>query len=410
MNEHELANVDFGTYTEEQYFDDIGRLTEYRCDPDLTEILIRGSFDAGAVDAREGRAVPARPRPPGVPASTASSSSGAGSPATSGAAARSWCKALHARAERDGIAVLYETPAIALLHGDRGVEGVRVRHRGRIRRSARKGGGAGLRRVRGQCRDAGALSRAELGSRQGARHALQHRPGPRRWRSISALRPAGPLVGRACGALGSERAAVRRPRCRRPLPEAQLSVRHHRQRARRALIWTRASISTAIPMPNTAARIMNQPGMFAWQIFDQKIVHLLREEYRIPRITKEKADTLGGAGAASRRRRSRRLSGDACAPSTPRRGPTCRSTPTSMTGCAPAGLAIDKTNWAQQLDTPPYEAYAVTTGVTFTFGGLKITNDGAGRGHRRRTRSPASSPPARSSAASTTTTTPAAPG
>jgi tricarballylate dehydrogenase len=32
--------------------------------------------------------------------------------------------------------------------------------------------------------------------------------------------------------------------------------------------------------------------MFAWQIFDQKIVHLLREEYRIPRITKEKADTF----------------------------------------------------------------------------------------------------------------------
>jgi tricarballylate dehydrogenase len=30
MNETELANVDFGTYTEEEYFDDIGRLTQYR--------------------------------------------------------------------------------------------------------------------------------------------------------------------------------------------------------------------------------------------------------------------------------------------------------------------------------------------------------------------------------------------
>jgi tricarballylate dehydrogenase len=29
------------------------------------------------------------------------------------------------------------------------------------------------------------------------------------------------------------------------------------------------------------------------------------------------------------------------------------------------------------LDTPPYEAYAVTCGLTFTFGGLKI--DGSGR-------------------------------
>ena len=47
MNETELKDVDFGTYTEEQYFDDMGRLTQYRCDPDLTEILIRGSFDTG---------------------------------------------------------------------------------------------------------------------------------------------------------------------------------------------------------------------------------------------------------------------------------------------------------------------------------------------------------------------------
>src|SRR5438045_9787108 len=47
MNETELRDVDFGTYTEEQYFDDMGRLTQYRCDPDMTEILIRSSFETG---------------------------------------------------------------------------------------------------------------------------------------------------------------------------------------------------------------------------------------------------------------------------------------------------------------------------------------------------------------------------
>src|SRR5260370_42665890 len=47
MNEAELRDVDFGTYTEEQYFDDMGRLTQYRCDPDMTEILIRSSFETG---------------------------------------------------------------------------------------------------------------------------------------------------------------------------------------------------------------------------------------------------------------------------------------------------------------------------------------------------------------------------
>src|ERR671929_1352614 len=45
INDHELQNVDVGTYTAEQYFDDIGRLTEYRCDPDLSEILITKSFE-----------------------------------------------------------------------------------------------------------------------------------------------------------------------------------------------------------------------------------------------------------------------------------------------------------------------------------------------------------------------------
>ena len=44
-------------------------------------------------------------------------------------------------------------------------------------------------------------------------------------------------------------------------------------------------------------------------------------------------------------------------------------------GLRTAGLPIDKSNWAQRLDTPPYEAYAVTTGITFTFGGLKITGN-----------------------------------
>ena len=34
---------DFGTYTEEQYFDDMGRITEYRTDPDMCELLVTRS-------------------------------------------------------------------------------------------------------------------------------------------------------------------------------------------------------------------------------------------------------------------------------------------------------------------------------------------------------------------------------
>ena len=36
------------------------------------------------------------------------------------------------------------------------------------------------------------------------------------------------------------------------------------------------------------------------------------------------------------------------------------------------GLNPDKSNWAVPLDSPPFQAFAVTCGITFTYGGLKI--------------------------------------
>ena len=36
------------------------------------------------------------------------------------------------------------------------------------------------------------------------------------------------------------------------------------------------------------------------------------------------------------------------------------------------GLAIPKSNWANRIETPPFRAYPVTCGITFTFGGVKI--------------------------------------
>ena len=131
ISDHELSNVDVGTYTEEQYIDDMGRVTEYRCDPDLTEILIRQSFEAGVWMREKGVRFQL----------------GLGRQAFQvdgkfkfwgGLACHIWgggkelMKALHRRAAREGIGVLYETPAIVLLQGDSGIEGVRVRHRGRI--------------------------------------------------------------------------------------------------------------------------------------------------------------------------------------------------------------------------------------------------------------------------------------
>jgi tricarballylate dehydrogenase len=51
--------------------------------------------------------------------------------------------------------------------------------------------------------------------------------------------------------------------------------------------------------------------------------------------------------------------------------------PNVKDGRGTQGLAVNKSNWANTIDAPPFEAYAVTCGVTFTFGGLRINNDGA---------------------------------
>ena len=36
------------------------------------------------------------------------------------------------------------------------------------------------------------------------------------------------------------------------------------------------------------------------------------------------------------------------------------------------GIEPRKSNWANALDTPPFQAFATTCGITFTFGGLRI--------------------------------------
>jgi tricarballylate dehydrogenase len=44
-------------------------------------------------------------------------------------------------------------------------------------------------------------------------------------------------------------------------------------------------------------------------------------------------------------------------------------------GKCTVGIEPPKSNWAQPLDTPPFDAYATTCGITFTFGGLRIDKE-----------------------------------
>jgi tricarballylate dehydrogenase len=51
--------------------------------------------------------------------------------------------------------------------------------------------------------------------------------------------------------------------------------------------------------------------------------------------------------------------------------------PNIKDGRCTRGLALNKSNWANTLDSPPFEGYAVTCGITFTFGGLRIDDNGS---------------------------------
>jgi tricarballylate dehydrogenase len=120
--------------------------------------------------------------------------------------------------------------------------------------------------------------------------------------------------------------------------------------------------------------ILEQPGQFAWQVFDAKVKHLLRDEYRIRQVTKVTADTLEELAGkledvdAEAFLRTARAFNDAVRTEVP-------FNPNVKDGRAAEGVSPRKSNWANALDTPPFEAYAVTCGITFTFGGLRVTED-----------------------------------
>ncbi len=117
--------------------------------------------------------------------------------------------------------------------------------------------------------------------------------------------------------------------------------------------------------------ILRQPYQLAWQVFDAKVTHLLRDEYRISEVTKVKADTLEELAEKMEGVDPTGFLATAGAYNAAVRTDIAFD-PTILDGRCTEGLAVPKSNWANPLDTPPYEAYATTCGITFTFGGLGI--------------------------------------
>lgn len=130
--------------------------------------------------------------------------------------------------------------------------------------------------------------------------------------------------------------------------------------------------------------ILRQPGGYAFQIFDQKVISWLRsEEYGdgiVEKITAESiqelADQLGVKGLQDKpnfiqtlltfNQAVRKRQAECPLPWDPAIKDNL-STQSSQTS-----LPLQKSNWALPIDKPPFMAVKVSCGITFTFGGLAI--------------------------------------
>ncbi|HWC02418.1 MAG TPA: FAD-dependent tricarballylate dehydrogenase TcuA [Methylomirabilota bacterium] len=116
--------------------------------------------------------------------------------------------------------------------------------------------------------------------------------------------------------------------------------------------------------------ILRQPQRLAFQIFDQKVVPILREEYRIREVTKAEAGTIVELA------RQLEIDPQGLVRTVDAFNAAVDAgsfNPAVLDGKGTRGLTPPKSNWALALDTPPFVGYAVTCGITFTFGGLRVT-------------------------------------
>jgi len=116
---------------------------------------------------------------------------------------------------------------------------------------------------------------------------------------------------------------------------------------------------------------LNQPGQFAWQVFDAKVKKFMRSEYDAKHGTKVTANTLEELAA-----KLEGVSPEGFLQTVREFNAAVRADVPLVHGVrdgrCTVGIDPPKSNWANPLDTPPFEAYNTTCGITFTFGGLRI--------------------------------------
>jgi tricarballylate dehydrogenase len=371
LTDGEQATTDFGRYPAERFLEDLATVTEYRADPDLAEVLVNRSHETLVWMREHGvRFAPAYGRQAFKVDGKFTFWGGVVFEVTGGGPGL--VEFLTAEAIRLGVTVTYQARAKALLHSDDGVHGVRATIEGTTVeipadavilaaggfqantewRARYLGPGWDLAKVRGTRYNTG----------DAIRMALE-----------AGASPAGNWSG--CHAVGWDANS----------PEfGDLRVGDGFQKhsypfgimvnGRGERFVDEGAGFRNFTYAKYGRVILEQPGRFAWQVFDSKVSHLLRDEYRIREVTKVTANTLEelargmeGVDPAAFLETVRTYN-DAVKTEVP-------FDPNVLDGRATVGLSPEKSNWANVLDSPPYEAYQVTCGITFTFGGVRIDTD-----------------------------------
>ena len=364
LSESELARTDFGAYPRDQFYDDMGRVTQYRTDPNLAAMLIDESLATLHWMAGHGvRFLPMYGRQSFERDGKARFWGGLTVEAWGGGPGL--VDGLTAIAERMGVTLRYGARAQALEFADGRVKGVRVGgetvaadavvlacggfEANAAWRTRYLGAGWELAKVRG----------TRFNTGDGIRIALNVGAASR-----------GHWSG--CHAVAWDQHA----------PDfGDLTVGDNFQKHSYPLgvmlnAEGRRFVDEGADFRNyTYAKygreVLRQTGQFAWQVFDAKVAPLLRDEYRIKQVTKATADSLPAlVGKLEGVHASRALEtlaefNAAVQTDTP-------FDPTRLDGRAALGISPPKSNWANALDTPPFVAYGVTCGITFTFGGLHV--------------------------------------
>lgn len=371
LTDAEVAGADFGSYTEDDFFDTMGRITQYRTDPDLCEILVKNSKETLRWMKRLGvRFMPDFGRQ-AYKINGKFKFWGGATIAVSGGGP-GLIQSLYRAAEKRGIDVVYAAWVQRLLYGEDGVTGVIAKIDGQTRelscgavvlacggfeanpewRTKYLGPGWDLAKVRGTKYNTG--DGLAMGLAIGAQ-------------------PFGHWSG--CHAVSWERNATEfgdlnlTPQFQRNAYQYGIMVNADGNR-----FVDEGADFRNYTYAKYGQRVLQQPGQVAWQICDDQTRHLLRDEYRSRYATKVTANTIEELAEKldeidkGQFIRTVKEFNSSIARDRP-------FNPNIKDERHTVGLGLPKSNWAVAIEKAPIEAYSVTCGITFTFGGLRVTTD-----------------------------------